>query len=87
MALATMRRQPDPGRDQTGGSRCYGTRYVLRDRHQFSDVLQVACKVRRHGCAGGVANEGAGGGERPVAQDVRRGEAQGRAVCGCSRKK
>src|SRR5690606_27465620 len=55
--------------------------------HQHGYVLQVALQVRRHGRVADGAHEGAGSRERPAAQDVRRGEAQGRDCVGGARKK
>lgn len=56
-------------------------------RHQLGHVLQMAFQVRRHGRIADGAHEGAGGPERPAAQDVRRREAQGRDRDGGARKK
>lgn len=60
---------------------------MSRPGHQLGDVLQVAFEVRRHGRVADGAHEGAGGRKRTVAQDVRRGEAQGRDRDGGARKK
>jgi putative transposase len=45
-----------------------------------ADVLHVALEVRRPGRFTDRADEGAGGRERPAAQDVHRGEDQGREI-------
>src|SRR5690606_19439651 len=79
--------QSDHGSAQAGGSRLGGSGVVQGAGHQHGNLLQVALEVRRHGCADDGAYEGAGGGERPPAQDVRRGEAQGRNRAGGARKK
>jgi len=55
---------------------------LCRELGQYGDLLQVALKVRRHGRFNGGTHEGAGGGERPAAQDVRGREAQGRDRAG-----
>lgn len=52
---------------------------LSRTGHQFSDVLHVACQVRRHGCLVDGAHKRAGSQECALAQNVRRRKAQGRS--------
>ena len=83
----TVYRQLDSGNFEAGRKRYSGNGTLPPARDEQCGFLQVASKIRRHGCLTDGTDEGVGAGKRPPEKDVRRCAAACRGRAGGSCKK